>query len=191
MMQENSSSQETLIKVQATPNPNAWKYILNRPVLTEGKATYSSKEEAQHNTLASALFDLEGVRQVHFFQNVITVTYYFDIDPESVHSSAISIIQTRIAVHNPNQTVLDEKKKARQNLSPEMQQIEEILDRTVRPGLQGDGGDIAVVKYEDNKVYVFYEGACGTCPSSTTGTLMAIEGILRDQFNPQIEVIPT
>jgi Fe-S cluster biogenesis protein NfuA len=78
----------------------------------------------------------------------------------------------------------------RANLPPEVQRIEEILDETVRPGLQGDGGDLDVVKYEDNKLYVFYQGACGTCPSATSGTLMAIEGILRDQFNPTIEVIP-
>jgi Fe-S cluster biogenesis protein NfuA len=191
MMNQESTSQETLVKVQATPNPNAWKYVLNRPVLNDGKATYTSPEEAKHNVMANALFDLPGVRQVHFFQNVITVTFYFDVDAESMHSSVISVIQTRIAVHNPDQTVLDERKKAREGLSPELQQIEEILDRTVRPGLQGDGGDIAVVKYEDNKVHVFYEGACGTCPSSTTGTLMAIESILKDQFNPDIEVVLT
>ena len=71
-----------------------------------------------------------------------------------------------------------------------VEQIEEILDRTIRPGLQGDGGDLAVIKFEENKLYVHYEGACGTCPSATSGTLMAIEGILRDEFNPQIEVIP-
>ena len=79
---------------------------------------------------------------------------------------------------------------ARQNLSPEQQKIEEILDRTIRPGLQGDGGDIEILKYEDKKVYVTYQGACGTCPSSTTGTLMAIESILKDEFDPAIEVIP-
>ena len=47
-----------------------------------------------------------------------------------------------------------------------------------------------VLKFEENKVYVSYQGACGTCPSSTTGTLMAIEGILKDEFNPSVEVIP-
>ncbi len=36
---------------------------------------------------------------------------------------------------------------------------------------------------------VKYEGACGTCPSSQTGTLEAIKGILREQLNnPSIEV---
>jgi len=181
---------DVLIRVQGTPNPAAWKFVLDRPVLTEGKATYSDIQEAAHNNLASSLFEIEGVRQVHFFQNVITVTHQFDYDGEKIQEAVCAVIQTRMAVHNPNQTVRDEKKIARQNLSPEQQQIEEILDRTIRPGLQGDGGDIDVVKYEDNKVYVLYQGACGTCPSSTTGTLMAIEGILRDEFNPTVEVIP-
>lgn len=181
---------EVLIRVQATPNPNAWKFVLDRPVLNEGKATYSNIQEAEHNVLSRSLFEIDGVRQVHYFQNVVTVTHQFDTDSEKLQQEVCSVIQTRIAAHNPNQTVLDEKKIARQNLSPELQQIEEILDRTIRPGLQGDGGDIDVLKFEDNKVYVSYQGACGTCPSSTTGTLMAIEGILKDEFNPGVEVIP-
>ncbi|MBC7754488.1 MAG: NifU family protein [Moraxellaceae bacterium] len=181
---------EVLIRVQATPNPCAWKFILDRPVLNEGKATYSNIEESSLNPLAKSLFDLPGVKQVHYFQNVITVTHAFDIEPEEIKGQICAVIQTRMAIHNPNQTVLDEKKIARQSLSPELQKIEEILDRTIRPGLQGDGGDIEIIKLEDNKVYVMYQGACGTCPSSTTGTLMAIEGILRDEYNPQVEVIP-
>ncbi len=59
----------------------------------------------------------------------------------------------------------------------------------MRPGLQGDGGDLTVLKYEEKKVYVHYEGACDSCPSSTGGTLMAIEGILKDEFDPLIEVV--
>ena len=136
------TSAEVLIRIQATPNPNAWKFVLDRPVLNEGKATYSSIQEAEHNILSRSLFEIEGVRQVHFFQNVITVTHQFDTDSEKLQKETCAVIQTRMSVHNPNQTVLDEKKIARQNLSPELQQIEEILDRTIRPGLQGDGGDL-------------------------------------------------
>ncbi len=181
---------EVLIRVQETPNPAAWKFILDRPVLTEGKATYSNIQEAEHNNLARSLFQIPSVKQVHYFQNVITVTHMFDVDPEDIKQQVCYVIQTRMPVHNPNQTIVDEKKIARQNLSPEQQKIEEILDRTIRPGLQGDGGDIEVVKFEDNKVLVTYQGACGTCPSSTTGTLMAIEGILKEEFDPAVEVIP-
>lgn len=185
-----NQSTEVLIRIQPTPNPNAWKFILDRPVLLEGKSTYMDKQEAAGNRLALALFDVSGVRQVHFFQNVITVTHSFDEDVEPFQNAICSVIQTRMPIHDPSVTVLDEKKEARKNLSPELQKIEEILDRTIRPGLQGDGGDIAIVKLEENKLFVSYEGACGTCPSSTSGTLMAIEGILKDEYSPDIEVIP-
>jgi len=184
------SEQGVLIRIQATPNPGAWKFVLDRPVLTDGKATYSTIQEAEHNQMARSLFQIEGVKQVHYFQNVITVTHQFDYDSEKIQEQVCAVIQTRMPTHNPNQTVFDEKKMSRENLSPEMQKIEEILDRTIRPGLQGDGGDLEVLKLEENKLYVMYQGACGTCPSSTAGTLMAIEGILREEFNPDLEVIP-
>lgn len=185
------SNSEVLIRIQATPNPNAWKFILNKTVITDGKATYADKEEAKSNLLANALFEIPDVRQVHFFQNVITVTHNFDAEVEFLQDSISSVIHTRMPVHNPdfNQKV-DLKKEARKDMPEDMLKIEEILDRTIRPGLQGDGGDIAIVKKEGNQLFVHYEGACGTCPSSTSGTLMAIEGILREEYDPQIEVVP-
>lgn len=184
------TAEEVLIRVQATPNPNAWKFVLDRPVLTEGKATYSTREEAWGNRLAEDLLLIDGVKQVHFFQNVITITHRIDSDPDDIQKKAVSVIQTRLPLHNPQFGVKQSKEAMRQTLPEDIQKIESILDRTVRPGLQGDGGDIEVLKFEDNKVYVHYEGACGTCPSATSGTLMAIEGILRDEFSSQIEVIP-
>jgi Fe-S cluster biogenesis protein NfuA len=184
------SSQEVLMRIQATPNPNAWKFLLDRPVLNEGKATYSTPDEAYGNRLALDLLAIDGVKQVHFFQNVVTITHRIDSDPEDIQKQVSSVIQTRLPVHDPSFGIAKSLKELRKNLPEEIQVIEEILDRTVRPGLQGDGGDIEVLKFEDDKVYVHYEGACGTCPSATTGTLMAIEGILRDEFNPNVEVIP-
>jgi Fe-S cluster biogenesis protein NfuA len=185
-----SNSPEVLIRVQATPNPNAWKFVLDRPVLNEGKATYSTPVEAHGNRLAMDLLMVDSVKQVHFFGNVITVSHRMDADSDAVKMDVISIIQTRMPVHDANFGIAQSKQGLRKALPPEIQQIEEILDRTIRPGLQGDGGDIEVIRYEENTLYVTYQGACGTCPSSTSGTLMAIEGILRDEFNPNIEIVP-
>jgi Fe-S cluster biogenesis protein NfuA len=185
-----SENFDLLIRIQETPNPNAWKFVLNKSVLDEGKATYSEPKEADNNLLARSLFEIGGVKQVHFFQNVVTITHTFDSEPDEIHKNVTSVLQTRMPAHNSKQTKVDEKKLARAQLPLEVQKIESILDETIRPGLQGDGGDLAIIKYEDNKLYVHYEGACGTCPSSTSGTLLAIEGILREQFNEQIEVIP-
>ena len=90
--------------------------------------------------------------------------------------------------HNPHFVDYDPEKERRKHLGPELLKIEEILDKRIRPGLQGDGGDLAVVSFADNVLIVRYQGACGTCPSSTTGTLEAIRAILQDEHNPEIEV---
>ena len=65
----------------------------------------------------------------------------------------------------------------RETLSPELQQIEAILDRSIRPALQGDGGDLEVLALEGHLLTIRYEGACGSCPSATSGTLSAIQGV--------------
>ncbi len=184
------STQDVMIRVQATPNPNAWKFVLDRPVLLDGKATFSSAEEAAGNRLVQDLFQVDGVKQVHLFQNVITLTHRIDSDPDDIQQQACAVIQTRMIAHDPKMGVKESEIEKRKDLPQDIQTIEAILDRTIRPGLQGDGGDIAIIKYENNQLMVSYQGACGTCPSSTTGTLMAIEGILREEFNPQIDVIP-
>jgi len=58
----------------------------------------------------------------------------------------------------------------------------------VRPYLQGDGGDLFVVGLDGNRLAVHYQGACGSCPSSISGTLAGIEHLLKT-IEPDIEVI--
>ena len=67
--------------------------------------------------------------------------------------------------------------------------MDAILDRTIRPSLQADGGDVELVDFEKNILTVQYQGACGGCPSSMTATLDAIRQILRDETSLPIEVV--
>ncbi len=69
-----------------------------------------------------------------------------------------------------------------------LDKINEILDEQIRPYLQNDGGDLHVVGLEGNKLSVHYQGACGSCPSSLSGTLTGIENLVR-QIEPDIEVV--
>ena len=59
----------------------------------------------------------------------------------------------------------------------------------MRPYLQSDGGDLDVLAYEDKRVVVSYAGACGTCPSAVSGTLDAIQSVLRSEVDPEIQVV--
>lgn len=176
------------IVVQPTPNPNALKFILNQEVKHDGKATFKSAMDCKDVPLALALFDLRGVDQIHFFQNVVTVSKFSFEDWEHLEPAIQTTLENMAPDHDPNFTQHDPAAERRAALSPEMQQIEEILDKRIRPGLQGDGGDLLVKDYKDNVLLIKYQGSCGTCPSSTMGTLEAIRAILRDEFNPDIEV---
>ncbi len=175
---------------QPTPNPMALKFIFNKDVKTKDKITYNGPDECQNNPLAKKLFEIPNITKLHFFENVITATQNGDSDWEEIEDSFIAIMKENIGSHDPNFKCGIDEAERRAGLSADLQKIEEILDRTIRPGLQGDGGDIVVKKYdeEENKLYVQYQGACMTCPSSSMGTLMAIKNFLRDEFNPNIEV---
>ncbi|OFZ17236.1 MAG: hypothetical protein A2X86_01940 [Bdellovibrionales bacterium GWA2_49_15] len=176
------------IEIAPTPNPNALKFILGRPVKKEGNSTYRSPMECGDNQLARQLFAIRGVDQIHFFDNTITITKFSYADWETIEGHATLTIKALIENHNPDYFDPDPEADRRKNLSPELQKIEEILDRTIRPGLQGDGGDIQTLSLDGNVLLVRYAGACGTCPSSTTGTLEAIRAILKEEFNPEIDV---
>ena len=182
---------DILVRTQATPNPQAIKFVVNCPIKTEGKATFTNASEGDVLQLARELFLVGGVEQLHMFENVVTVTYTSDADRNKLIDDVTAVLQSRLPVHDPNFTLENEvkKKKERESRSPEIDQIEEILDRTIRPGLQADGGDIEIIDYKDKTVTISYEGACGSCPSAMYGTLDAIHSILRAEYDPELEIM--
>ena len=189
------SPEDILVRAQDTPNPNAIKFITNQVLKHVGNATFTNREECENLPLAASLFDIPGVEQIYFFQNTLTLTHSEELPTQIIKDQVQSVLRTRLNVHDPDfESYQEQKAKTkpdRSRLSPELQQIEEILDRTIRPGLQSDGGDIEVVEFKDNELKILYQGACGGCPSAQMGTLDAIQSILRSELNnDQIVVSP-
>ncbi len=176
------------IIVQSTPNPNAFKFVVNSPVKTEGKVTYKSAAECQHNPLAESIFTVANIEEVYFFDNYITVTQDGGADWEDMEDQIKRIITDGFSQHDPNFVVEVKDDPFATDDDPELAKVNEVLDRTIRPALQMDGGDLAVYALQDNVLTINYQGACGSCPSAAMGTLQAIEGILRDEYNPEITV---
>ena len=180
------------LMIQSTPNPNALKFVLNTPVKKEGNVTYKKAEDCAHNPLAKSLFEIHpSIKEVYFFDNYITVTQDGSSDWDDLEGKIKTAVMDKIKDHDPNFKVEEVQKTAvpeASNDDPDIAKINEILDQTVRPALQMDGGDIRLIDYTSNTLKVYYQGACGSCPSSSAGTMKAIENILRDQFNPEIVV---
>ncbi len=72
--------------------------------------------------------------------------------------------------------------------------VEEVIDEHIRPMLVMDGGNLEILDIKENEdytdIYIRYLGACSGCASSATGTLYAIEAILREKLDGSIRVLP-
>ena len=73
--------------------------------------------------------------------------------------------------------------------------IEKTIDKDIRPMLVMDGGNLEILDIKDTDdgttdVYIRYLGACSGCASSSTGTLFAIENVLKEECSDKIRVLP-
>ena len=61
------------------------------------------------------------------------------------------------------------------------EQVQEVIE-SIRPALQGHGGDVQLVGVgEDKTVKVRLQGACQGCPGATMTMKMGIERILKER----------
>ena len=179
--------------IEETPNPNAVKFILREAVSNGVARQYGSAELAENDSLAKSLFDVGHVVSVFYMDRMITVEKDDEGDwdellpalavpiraAEAVSSAAAAAAAA--AVGGPIAALASD--------DPRLLKINEILDEKVRPALMGDGGYLEVLGLQDHTLSIRYQGACGSCPSSLTGTLMAIEGMLKQEVDPELEVI--
>ncbi len=97
------------------------------------------------------------------------------------------------ASENKAKVVLDKPFKEL-SLEEKRAAIEAVIEENIRQMLVMDGGDMEILDIkencEDTDVYIRYLGACNGCASASTGTLFAIEGILKQKLDKNIRVIP-
>jgi len=76
----------------------------------------------------------------------------------------------------------------------QLKKVEKVIDDNIRQMLIMDGGNLEILDIRPNgeytDVYIRYLGACSGCASSSTGTLYAIEAILKEKADPSIRVLP-
>lgn len=179
-----------IAEIERTPNPNAMRFVLREPITQGITRSYESPEEATEDPFASQLFDIPHVISVYYVDRYVTITQDGSADWNSLLRQLATPIREaepmveELATDDPNVNVAEE---AQQSDDPRLQEINKMLDEQVRPYLLADGGGLKVLGLEDNTLKVHYQGACGTCPTATSGTLYAIESMVR-RIDPDITV---
>ena len=180
--------------IQETPNPNAVKFILKEPVSYGTSHSFDAAEKAAGDNLAKSLFEIGEVVSVFYMDKMITVEKSDEAEwDEILPALAVPIRAAESVATNGNGNgvgaTIGGAIGAALSDDPVIAQINELLDERIRPFLASDGGWLEILSLDDKTLKIRYQGACGSCPSSLTGTLMAIENMIKEEIDPEIEVV--
>jgi Fe-S cluster biogenesis protein NfuA len=178
-------------QLEPTPNPNAFKFQVDQLISLRPRS-FANSEDSKEDILAQKLFGVNGVAEVFYLRDFITVTKTDDSDwrevMKEVGQCLLNIESSELPqVENADTELsVDVQDEAEKLL---LEQVNVIFDEMVRPALANDGGGLELVAIQDKTLYIRYQGACGSCPHAITGTLRAIENLLQKHLDPEISVI--
>ena len=181
-----------VIRTRETPNPKALQFVLNTQILENGYRSFTSKESSVGDALAPTLLDHDEITSVYIMKNFVTVTVGNEADWHHLKTPVWNIIDEKVHVY-PSDTVVE---KIDIDVSDfhalphekKLKAVEMVLDRSIRFQLSQDGGGVDLKGLEGNEVQIHYQGACGDCPSSLTGTLQHIERRIKQQLDSDLTV---
>lgn len=70
-----------------------------------------------------------------------------------------------------------------------IRKVEKVLDEQIRPALASHGGDIEVIDFDNNKLFVKLTGGCQGCSSSRATLKDGIETLLKGKFPQFIDEV--
>ena len=177
-----------VLRVEPTPNPHAIKFVLDRSLAPGTSQEFNSPAEAQKDDLAKQLFEVPGITSLFYNDNYVTVTMNSDADWHEVYRQA----QEKIGAYEGGGEAVEGGEAAPTTGeiedSEEFARVQAVLQQRVMPALSADGGGLQIMGFKDKTLTIRYQGACGSCPSAISGTLMAIENLLRAEVDPDISV---
>ncbi len=180
-------TENLFVRAEMTPNPQTFRFVTNR-VLTETPADFKTAQETTTSPLAKKLFGFPWTAGVFIGRDFVTVTKQDWVEWETLAEPLCGLIQEHL---ESGATVLHDTKAAvaSSNDSDDVRVIKQVLDQEIRPAVAQDGGDIVFHKFEDGVVYLFMQGSCAGCPSSTMTLKQGIETRLKEAVPNVREVV--
>ena len=183
------------IYTESTPNPESQKFVTNIHLLPNYVAEYRSKESATESLLAQELFDIPFVSGVFISNNFVTITKKPDYEWYEISPELKEVIKKFINSGRPvvSESLWKKGEPTEAAPSPDESEaetkIKELLDKYVKPAVEGDGGHIAFRSFENGIVNLSLQGSCSGCPSSSITLKSGIEGLLKRMVPEVKEVV--
>ena len=180
-----SQKRGMFIQTQPTPNPTSLMFLPGKPILESGSKNFVNGREAMSSPLAKRLFQIDGVKQVFFGTDFITVTKSDDYAWSVLKPDVFAAITEFYAAGEPVLYDVEADPTSADHVITEdddeiVAMIKELLETRIRPAVQEDGGDIAFRDFDEVSGIVTLKmmGACSGCPSSAITLKSGIENML-------------
>lgn len=180
-----------IAEIEYTPNPNAVKFVLKEPIAVGFPKSFPDRTLAANDPLAQALFEVGHVASVFMQDRFLTVTKEDGIGWSELLPKLAPPIRSAPGALGATASEAAPQREfpAYDEHDPILKQAWEVIKENILPALAADGGGLELVGRHEKQILIRYLGACLSCPSGMTGTLMAIEGILRKEVDPDLVVI--
>jgi Fe-S cluster biogenesis protein NfuA len=199
MLHQPNTHNPAQVRIEATPNPQALRFVVGKPLVEPGTMLeFSSPEQAEKaSPLAAHVFNLPFVIGVFISNNFITVTKNDSIAWDLVQDDLKDYIQEFLLSNEGSASSAPITNGAESGAvvghtrpnSPEEEQIIAVLDEYVTPAVAGDGGHIAFRSFQDGVLAVSLRGSCSGCPSSMITLKSGIENLMREMVPGVREVV--
>lgn len=176
------------VTFETTPNPATMKFNFAGKI-ADAAADFPNLETTERSPLAAKIFGFPWVSAVYIGENFVTITKQDWVDWKVLAQPLSGLLAEHVTSGQPVLIELQKANDEGENDSEIVKKMKRVLQNEIKPVVALDGGDIAFVKYEANKLYIKMMGSCVGCPSSEATLKQGIEVRIKDVFPEVHEVI--
>lgn len=188
-----------VVATEPTPNPAALKFNLNTKAIAHGSRSFNNEFEAEGDPFAETMYSFGVVDALLIQDRFVSVTLTSPDEWELLIDPVIQTIEESLVYYDNAEDAGEKKKTLLDEINLEdfetfsdpvkAEVIDAFMDENIRPLLAADGGNVLVEDFQDNVLRIRYQGACGSCSKAESGTLTAIQSILRKNLSPDLSVL--
>jgi Fe-S cluster biogenesis protein NfuA len=174
-----------LIRVEATPNPAARRFLLPRPLPLTAPVAFNRLSQ-DCPPFAARLLGIAGVTELLFARDFISVSSDSSAAPWPDLQFEIVGAITEALAEGEDAGLDDWSEEPVAHDDPVEEQIAELLRTRIAPRIARDGGSITLLSYGDGVAKVEMRGACGGCPSALMTLKRGVETTLK-HYIPELQ----
>ena len=168
-------------------NPSVCKFTVDRVVLPEGCARYTTKDQAQGSPLAQQIFAVAGVSGVDVYGRTIMVRKDVADNWRTLGPLIGTAIRTHLSSGQP--AVNRDAMRNRPEEEKLRTAIERILLTQINPAVASHGGSISLLDVHGDTVFLQMSGGCQGCGMASVTLREGIEKALHEQVPGVGEVV--